>query len=76
MRPVLIEFGGIEIPAYGVMLVVSFLAALWYVKRKAPRFNISPIIIENLAFYIMLGVIIGGHHWRPVAICDFPLGPV
>jgi phosphatidylglycerol:prolipoprotein diacylglycerol transferase len=69
MRPVLIEFGGIEIPAYGVMLVVSFLAALWYTKRNAPRFNISSIFIENLAFYIMLGVIIGGRllyvafHW-------------
>lgn len=69
MRPVLIEFGGIEIPAYGVMLAVSFLAALWYVKRKAPGQGISPIVIENLAFYIMLGVIIGGRllyaafHW-------------
>jgi phosphatidylglycerol:prolipoprotein diacylglycerol transferase len=69
MRPVLIEFGGIEIPAYGVMLAVSFLAALWYVKRKAPGHGISPVVIENLAFYIMLGVIIGGRllyaafHW-------------
>ena len=69
MRPILIEFGGIDLPAYGVMLVVSFLAALWYVKRNAPRFNISPVIIENLAFYIMLGVIVGGRllyvifHW-------------
>jgi len=69
MRPVLIELGGIEIPAYGIMLVVSFLAALWYVKRHAPKFQISPIIVENLAFYIMLGVIIGGRilyvvfHW-------------
>ncbi|UCD06368.1 MAG: prolipoprotein diacylglyceryl transferase [candidate division WOR-3 bacterium] len=70
MRPVLIEFGGIGIPAYGVMLAVSFLAALWYVKRKAPKFDISGVIIENLAFYIMLGVVIGGRllyvafHWE------------
>jgi phosphatidylglycerol:prolipoprotein diacylglycerol transferase len=69
MRPVLIDVGGIEIPAYGVMLAVSFLAALWYVKRKAPKFDISPAIIENLAFYVMLGVVIGGRllyvifHW-------------
>jgi phosphatidylglycerol:prolipoprotein diacylglycerol transferase len=69
MRPVLIELGGIEIPAYGVMLALSFLAALWYVKRKAPKFGISSIVVENLAFYIMLGVIIGGRllyaafHW-------------
>jgi phosphatidylglycerol:prolipoprotein diacylglycerol transferase len=69
MRPVLIDLGGIEIPAYGVMLAISFLAALWYVKRKAPKFGISPVVVENLAFYIMLGVIIGGRllyaafHW-------------
>ena len=70
MRPVLIEVGGIGIPAYGVMLAVSFLAALWYVKRKAPKFDISTVVIENLAFYIMLGVVIGGRllyvvfHWE------------
>ncbi len=69
MRPVLIDLGGIEIPAYGVMLAASFLAALWYVRRNAPRTGISPVIVENLAFYIMLGVIIGGRllyaifHW-------------
>jgi len=69
MRPILIEVGGIEIPSYGVMLAVSFLAALWYVKRKAPRFSISPVVIETLAFYVMLGVVIGGRllyvvfHW-------------
>lgn len=60
MRPVLIELGGIEIPAYGVMLAISFLAALWYVKRKAPDLGIPSVVVENLAFYIMLGVILGG----------------
>lgn len=69
MRPILIDLGGIEIPSYGVMLAVSFLAALWYVKRKAPGSGISPVVIETLAFYVMLGVVIGGRllyavfHW-------------
>lgn len=69
MRPVLIEVGGIQIPSYGLMLAVSFLAALWYVKRKAPRFDISPLVVETLAFYVMVGVVIGGRllyvafHW-------------
>jgi phosphatidylglycerol:prolipoprotein diacylglycerol transferase len=69
MRPVLIDAGGIQIPAYGVMLAVSFLAALWYVKRKAPKYNIPSVLVENLAFYIIVGVIIGGRllyvafHW-------------
>ncbi|UCD18813.1 MAG: prolipoprotein diacylglyceryl transferase [candidate division WOR-3 bacterium] len=69
MRPILIDIGGIEIPSYGVMLAVSFLAALWYVRRKAPGSGISPVVIETLAFYVMLGVVIGGRllyvvfHW-------------
>lgn len=73
MRPVLFQIGGISIPAYGVMLVISFIVALLFVKRTAKRFNISPVIIENLAFWIMLGVIIGGRifyvlfHWEDYA---------
>jgi phosphatidylglycerol:prolipoprotein diacylglycerol transferase len=69
MRPILIQIGEFAIPAYGLMLVISFLAAIWLAKREARKFNISPVIIENLAFYLMLGVIIGGRilfvifHW-------------
>ncbi len=57
------------IPSYGLMLAVSFLAAIFFAKRAVKKFNISPMIIENLAFYLMLGVIIGGRilyvifHW-------------
>ncbi|MCK4673748.1 prolipoprotein diacylglyceryl transferase, partial [candidate division WOR-3 bacterium] len=69
MRPVLIQIGDIAIPSYGIMLVVSFLFAIIYAKRAAKNADIPPIIIENLAFYLMLGVIIGGRilyvmfHW-------------
>jgi phosphatidylglycerol:prolipoprotein diacylglycerol transferase len=51
------------------MLALSFLAALWLVRRTAKKFNIPSIIIDDLAFYLMLGVIIGGRllyvvfHW-------------
>lgn len=69
MRPVLIQIGELAIPSYGIMLVISFLVALLFVKRAALKHNISPATIENLAFYLMLGVIIGGRifyiifHW-------------
>ena len=69
MRPILIQFNEIALPSYGVMLVISFIAAILYVRRAGKRFNISPMIIENLAFYVMVGVIIGGRilyvvfHW-------------
>jgi phosphatidylglycerol:prolipoprotein diacylglycerol transferase len=51
------------------MLALSFLVALWLVRRTAKKFNIPPLIIDDLAFYLMLGVIIGGRllyvvsHW-------------
>ncbi len=55
------------------MLAVSFLVAILFVKRAAKHFDISPVIIENLAFYVMLGVIVGGRllyavfHWQQYA---------
>ena len=70
MKPVLIEFGGIALPSYGIMLAVSFMCAIIYVRKVAKKFDISPIVIENLAFYLMVGVIIGGRllyaifHWQ------------
>ena len=69
MRPILIQFGEIALPSYGVMLVISFICAILYVRKAAKKFNISLIMIENLAFYVMVGVIIGGRilyvvfHW-------------
>jgi phosphatidylglycerol:prolipoprotein diacylglycerol transferase len=69
VRPILIQIGELGIPSYGIMLALSFLIAILLVKRAAKHFSISPVIIENLAFYLMLGVIIGGRllyvvfHW-------------
>lgn len=70
MRPILIQIGELGIPAYGLMLAISFLFAILFVKKAARRFNVSPVIIENLAFYLMFGVVIGGRvlyvmfHWH------------
>ncbi|MEO0161473.1 MAG: prolipoprotein diacylglyceryl transferase [candidate division WOR-3 bacterium] len=60
MRPLLIKVDGLGIPSYGTMLVISFLVALFLVKREAKKHNIPPVLIENLAFWLMVGVIIGG----------------
>lgn len=70
MRPELIRIGDFALPTYGTMLVISFLVGLFLVKRAARKQGIKPAVIENLAFWIMLGVIIGGRlfyvafHWR------------
>ncbi len=60
MRPLLIKFDGFGLPSYGTMLVISFIVALFLVKREARKHNIAPVLIENLAFWLMVGVIIGG----------------
>ncbi|HEX7319846.1 MAG TPA: prolipoprotein diacylglyceryl transferase [bacterium] len=69
MRPTLIQIGPIGLPSYGVMLLISFVVGLFLVKRSAKRYGISPAFVENLAFWIMVGVIVGGRllyvffHW-------------
>jgi len=60
MRPVLFRIFGLGIPSYGLMLVISFLVAIFLVRRSAKKYNIPAAVIENLAFWVMLGVIIGG----------------
>jgi phosphatidylglycerol:prolipoprotein diacylglycerol transferase len=70
MRPVLIQIGDFALPSYGLMLVISFISAILFVRHAAKKFKISPLVIENLAFYLMCGVIIGGRllyvifHWH------------
>lgn len=79
MRPELFRIGDFALPSYGIMLVISFLVAIFFVRKIAKQQGISPAIVENLAFYLMLGVIIGGRllyvifHWsqyeqNPLAI--------
>lgn len=60
MKPVLIRIFGLGIPSYGLMLVISFLVAIFLVRRAARKHKIPDAVVENLAFWIMLGVIIGG----------------
>ena len=60
MRPVLFRIFGLGVPSYGLMLVISFLVAIFLVRKSAKKYNIPAAVIENLAFWVMIGVIIGG----------------
>jgi phosphatidylglycerol:prolipoprotein diacylglycerol transferase len=70
VRPELFRVGDFALPSYGMMLVISFLTAIFFVRRTAKKRGIDPNLVENLAFYLMLGVIIGGRllyvifHWQ------------
>ena len=60
--PVIFSIGFVKIRWYGLMYVLGFIAA-WYLARrrsKEPWSIIKPTQVDDLIFYCMLGVIVGG----------------
>jgi len=60
--PVIFGIGSLKIRWYGMMYVVGFLAGWWLAKRRA-KFAHTPVQpghVDDLVFYVMLGVILGG----------------
>lgn len=60
--PILFAIGFIKIRWYGLMYVVGFLVGWWLARRRCQRAD-SPVTltqVDDLIFYAMLGVIIGG----------------
>jgi phosphatidylglycerol---prolipoprotein diacylglyceryl transferase len=60
--PVIFSVGPLKIRWYGLMYVIGFLAAWWLAKGRAkkPWSVVSPAQVDDLIFYAMLGVILGG----------------
>ena len=60
--PVIISIFGLKIRWYGMMYVLGFLAGWWLARRRArqPWSTINPQQVDDLVFYVMLGVIVGG----------------
>jgi phosphatidylglycerol:prolipoprotein diacylglycerol transferase len=59
--PILIELGPIRVSWYGLMYVFGFIASYLLVRYQMRRrdFRVTKIEIENLFFYLILGLIIG-----------------
>jgi phosphatidylglycerol:prolipoprotein diacylglycerol transferase len=60
--PVIFSIGFLKIRWYGLMYVVGFLLGWWLARRRCKRSD-SPINaeqVDDLVFYAMLGVILGG----------------
>ena len=60
--PIIFALGPLKVRWYGLMYVIAFLFAWWLAKRRCKRAD-SPISseqVDDLMFYGMLGVIIGG----------------
>lgn len=59
MYPILLKIGHFELHSYGVIVAVSFLAALWVAGREAKRKGIDPALVQDFAFYAFLGGLVG-----------------
>ncbi len=60
--PVIFSIGPLKIRWYGLMYVLGFCAAWWLARRRAARADtpVSPQQVDDLIFYSILGVIVGG----------------
>ncbi|MGB5163733.1 MAG: prolipoprotein diacylglyceryl transferase [Woeseiaceae bacterium] len=74
--PVIFALGPLKIRWYGMMYVVGFVAGWWLAKRRAQQAHstIKPEQVDDLVFYVMLGVILGGrlgytlfYGWQDIA---------
>ncbi len=60
--PIIFSIGFLKIRWYGLMYVIGFLFAWWLARRRSSHVD-SPVSaeqVDDLIFYAMLGVIVGG----------------
>ncbi len=62
INPIAFSFGPVAVHWYGLMYLAAFVLAGWLGNRRraAGRLNVSYEQFSDLAFYVMLGVILGG----------------
>lgn len=61
--PVAIHLGPLAVRWYGLMYLVGFLGGLWLGKHRArtrPELGFTACTVDDLLFYVVLGVILGG----------------
>jgi phosphatidylglycerol:prolipoprotein diacylglycerol transferase len=60
--PVIFSIGPLAIRWYGLMYLLGFAAGWWLARRRCTRPDspVTPAQVDDLAFYVMLGVILGG----------------
>jgi phosphatidylglycerol:prolipoprotein diacylglycerol transferase len=60
--PIIFALGPLKIRWYGLMYVIAFMLAWWLAKKRCDRKDspVTSLQVDDLMFYGMLGVIIGG----------------
>ena len=61
-NPIAFEVGRVKVHWYGIMYLLGFAAAWWLARRRAARPDSTwkPNDVDDLIFFTMLGVILGG----------------
>lgn len=81
MMPVMFRIPGIglEIPGYGVALMIGFIVSIFWAVRRAERSRANPDVILNCGFIALLGGVVGAramyvyHYWPDYAAAGSPL---
>ena len=69
MHPELFTIRGFAVPGYGFMVLVSFLAATWWMARRSRQVKLDPDIVLNLGFIALFFSTAGArafyviHYW-------------
>jgi phosphatidylglycerol:prolipoprotein diacylglycerol transferase len=88
MHPELFRIPGINltVPSYGVIVMISFLAATWWTARRCMRVKVDPDIALNLGLISLIASMVGArafyviHYWEsqfahdPKQILNLPAG--
>jgi phosphatidylglycerol:prolipoprotein diacylglycerol transferase len=59
MHPVLFNIGNFPVRSFGVMILIAFLAGLWLVRWRAPRYGLDVTKATDLAFTVLIAGILG-----------------
>jgi phosphatidylglycerol:prolipoprotein diacylglycerol transferase len=59
MHPVILQLGAFKLPAYGLMVALGYLAAIYYILSRSSRFNFKKDDLSDLVFYSVLSGMAG-----------------
>src|SRR3989338_617312 len=79
LNPILLDLGYVEIRWYGLIYVLGFFLAVWWLQhaRKQGKITLTKDEVWDLVFYLMVGVLIGSRifeiFWEPNYYLSNPL---
>jgi phosphatidylglycerol:prolipoprotein diacylglycerol transferase len=61
MYPDLFKIPGLNftVHSYGVMLLIAFFVGVWWARKRAPRFGVSPAKVYDAAFWALIFGVLG-----------------